>query len=34
MKDRITELRNAFLNATRAADTERAVLVTESLSDE
>ena len=30
MKDRITELRNAFLNATRAADTERAVLVTES----
>ena len=30
MKERITELRNAFLNATRAADTERAVLVTES----
>ena len=30
MEDRITKLRNAFLQATRAADTERAVLVTES----
>ena len=30
MKDRITELRDAFLKAVRAADTERAVLVTES----
>ncbi|MCD8097334.1 MAG: formate C-acetyltransferase/glycerol dehydratase family glycyl radical enzyme [Lachnospiraceae bacterium] len=30
MKDRITELKNTFFSATRAADTERAVLVTES----
>ncbi len=30
MNDRINALKNAFLSATRAADTERAVLVTES----
>ena len=30
MSDRITALKNAFFSATRSADIERAVLVTES----